>query len=142
MANGVYTAAREGLLTGALDLDTATIKVAAVRGYTYAASHTFVSDVTAAGGVLAASATLTAKTTTGGVFDAADTPLGAVAANGSGHGFLLYQASAAAGGADVAATAQRVIAWYDTGTNLPFTTNGGDVTATWANTGSRILALT
>ena len=31
------------------------------------------------------------------------------------------------GGADVAASAQRLIAWVDTGTGLPVTPNGADV---------------
>jgi hypothetical protein len=142
MANAVYNKAKQGFLDGSIDLDTATIKVALVRSYTYAASHQFVSDVTTAGGVIAStSAALGAKTVTDGVFDAADTSFTAVAQNGSGHGYLLFQSSAAAGGADVAATAQRVIAWYDTGTNLPVFPNGGDINVTWDNGTNRILRI-
>jgi hypothetical protein len=58
-----------------------------------------------------------------------------VAANGSGHGILVFQSSAVGGGGDVAAGSQRVIAWFDTGTNLPITTNGGDVTVAWNASG-------
>ena len=136
MANTVYTPAREGHLAGEIDWDTATIKAALVRGYTVAASHKFVSDVTSAGGTLAAtSAALTAKTVTGGTADAADVTFTAPAANASGHGVLVFQSSAVTGGADVAATAQRVICYLDTGTNLPITTNGGDVTVAWNASG-------
>ena len=136
MANTVYTTAREGHLSGEIDWDSAVIKAALVRGYTVAASHKFVSDVTTAGGTLAAtSAALTAKTVTGGTADAADVTFSAVAANASGHGVLVFQSSAVTGGADVAATAQRVICYLDTGTNLPITTNGGDVTIAWNASG-------
>lgn len=142
MANALYPTAREGFLTGVIDWDTAVIKAALVRGYTYNAAHTFVSDVTTAGGTLAVtSAALTSKTTTGGTADAADVTYTAVTANASTHGVLVFQSSAAAGGADVAATAQRVIAWYDTGTNLPVTPNGGDVTVAWSNGTDKMFTL-
>lgn len=136
MANAVYNTSREGHLLGEIDFDTAVIKAALVRSYTYAASHKFVSDVTGAGGVIAAtSAALASKTGTNGTADAADITFSAVASNASGHGVLVFQSSAVGGGADVAATAQRVIAWFDTGTNLPVTPNGGDVTVAWNASG-------
>jgi hypothetical protein len=136
MANAVFPKGLEGHLLAEVDFDTAVIKAALVRGYTYAASHKFVSDVTGAGGTLAAtSGALATKTGTNGVADAADITFTAVAANASGHGILVFQSSAVTGGADVAATAQRVIAWYDTGTNLPVTTNGGDVNVAWNASG-------
>lgn len=136
MANTVFNPAREGFLAGEIDWDTAVIKVALVRGYTVTASHKFVSDVTGASGVIAAtSAALTSKTVTSGTADAADTSFTAVAANGSNHSLLVFQSSAVTGGADVAATAQRVICWLDTGTNLPITTNGGDVAVAWNASG-------
>lgn len=134
MANTVFTPAREGFLSGEIDWDTATIKVAAVSGYTPAASHKFVSDVTGAGGgtIRGTSAALTAKTVTGGTADAADLAIPALATSSANHGLLVFQSSAVTGGADVAAAAQRVIYWFDTGTGLPFTTNGGDANVAWA----------
>lgn len=136
MANTLFSPAREGFLAGEIDWDTAVVKAALVRAYTPAASHKFVSDVTTAGGVLAAtSAALTSKTVTSGTADAADVTFNSVAANASGHGVLVYQASAVGGGADVAATAQRVIAYLDTGTNLPITPNGGNITVAWNASG-------
>ena len=136
MANALFTPGREGFLAGEIDFDTAVIKVALVRAYTFAASHKFVSDVTTAGGVIhATSAALASKTGVGGTADAADVVFTAVASNASGHGLLVFQSSAVGGGADVAATAQRVIAWYDTGTNLPVVPNGGDVTIAWNASG-------
>lgn len=91
--------------------------------------------------MLAATATLGSKTVTNGTADAADSTFSAVASNASNHSIIIYQSSAAAGGADVAATAQRVIAWIDTGTNLPVVPNGGDVVVTWNNGTDRIFTL-
>lgn len=139
MANAAYDAFKAGLLGGLYDLDTATVKVALVRGYTFSAAHTFLSDVTAAGGVVnGTSGALSSPTLTGGVFDANDTTI-ATTANASNHYLVVYQASAVTGGADVAATAQRLIAYFDTGTGLPVVPGTGTLTITWANTTNRIL---
>ena len=140
MANAIFDPGREGFLAGEIDWDSAVIKVALVRSYTFSAAHKFVSDVTTAGGVLAAtSAALTAKTVAAGVADAADITYTAVASNASGHSLLVFQSSAVGGGADVAATAQRVIAYYDTGTGLPVTPNGGDITVAWGNVAGTLI---
>ena len=142
MANALFDPGREGFLDGTIDWDTAVIKSALVRGYTFSAAHKFVSDVTGASGVLAAtSAAMTSKTVTSGVADAADVTWSAVASNASGHSIIIFQSSAVTGGADVAATAQRLIAWIDTGTNLPVTPNGGDITAAWDNGANKIFKL-
>jgi hypothetical protein len=113
--SALYPSARQGFLTGLIDADTAVIKAALVRGYTYSAGHVYMSDVTGAGGTVAATATLTTITTTSGTLDSADLSFGAVAANANNHYVVLYQASAVGGGADVAATAQRLIAYIDSG---------------------------
>jgi hypothetical protein len=142
VANALFDPGREGFLDGTIDWDTAVIKAALVRSYTFSAAHKFVSEVTGAGGTLAAtSSALTSKTVTSGVADAADVTWTAVASNANGHSILIFQASAVTGGADVAATAQRLIAYIDTGTNLPVTPNGGDITASWDNGANRIFKL-
>lgn len=142
MANALFDPAREGFLAGEIDWDTAVIKVALVRGYTFSASHKFVSDITGASGVLhATSGALTSKTVTAGTADAADVTLTSVASNASNHSLLVFQASAVGGGADVAASAQRVIAWIDTGTLLPISPNGGNIVVTWDNNTNKIFTL-
>jgi hypothetical protein len=142
MANALFDPGREGFLDGTIDWNTAVIKVALVRGYTFSAAHKFVSDITTASGVLhVTSAALASITVTNGVADAADVTYTAVTANASNHSILVFQASAVTGGADVAATAQRVIAWIDTGTNLPIVPNGGDVTIAWDNGANKIFKL-
>ncbi len=139
MANGYFTPAVEGFISGEIDLDTAVIKAAFVRDYTFSAAHKFVSDVTTAGGTInGTTAALASKTVTGGVFDAADTTA-TTTASAVDHGILLFQASAVTGGADVAASAQRVIAWYDTGTGLPIQPGTGSTPITWDNGTNKIL---
>jgi len=141
MANALFDPGREGFLDGSISWATPVIKVALVRGYTFNAAHKFVSDVTATGTLAATSAALTSKTVTNGVADAGDITFSAVATNASNHYLLIFQSSAVTGGADVAATAQRVIAYIDTGTNLPAVPNGGDITVAWDNTGNKIYKL-
>lgn len=142
MANALFDPGREGFLLGEIDWDTAAIKVSLVRSYTFSAAHKFVSDVTGAGGVLhATSSALSSKTGTSGVADAADVTFSSVASNASTHSLLVYQSSAVTGGGDVAATSQRLICWIDTGTNLPVTPNGGDITVAWDNGANKIFKL-
>jgi hypothetical protein len=141
MTNAVFTPAVEGFLAGEIDLDTAVVKAAYVRGYTFSAAHKFVSDVTGAGGTLnGTSAALTTKTVTGGVFDADDTSA-STTASAVNHGILLFQSSAVTGGADVAASAQRVIAYYDTGSGLPIQPGTGSTPITWDNGTNKILKI-
>lgn len=141
MANALFDPGREGFLAGEIDWNTATIKVALLRGYTFSASHKFVSDITGAGGSLVASATLTTPTVTSGVADGDDLTYSTVASGAAIPALLVYQSSAVTGGADVAATAQRVIAYIDSGTGLPVTPNGGDIGITWDNTTNKIFKL-
>lgn len=144
MANALFDPGREGFLDGTIrwEAATAVMKIALVRGYTFNAAHKFVSDVTGASGVLhVTSAALAGQTKTGGVADANDVTFSAVPANASNHSVLIFQASAIAGGADVAATAQRLVAWIDTGTNFPVVPNGGDVTIAWDSGANKIFKL-
>ena len=142
MANALFGPGREGFLDGTIDYDTAVIKVSPIRAYTFSSAHKFVSDVTTAGGVLhGTAATLGSKTVTNGTADAADVTFTALAANATSHYLLVYQASAVTGGADVAASAQRVICYIDTGTNIPFVPNGGDVVVAWDNGANKIFSL-
>lgn len=139
-ASRLFDTAREGFLSGAIDWDTATIRVALVRSYTYNPAHMSVSDITAAGGVVhASSGPLTSKTVTGGSADAEDTSITPIADPGA-HSLLVYQSSAVGGGADVATTAQRVIAWI-TGGSLPIVPGGGPVFIVWDNGPLKIFSI-
>jgi hypothetical protein len=142
MANALFPKAKEGFATGAIDWDTGVIKASLVRSYTYDSTDSFVSDVTGSGASLHGTAqTLASKTATNGTLDAADVTFSSVTADANGHGVILYQSSAPTGGADVAASSQRVIAYFDTGTNLPVTPNGGDITVAWSNGADKIATI-
>lgn len=142
MASALWDPGREGFLDGTIDWDTAVIKCALVRGYTFSASHKFVSDVTGAGGTLVAtSAALTSKTVTSGVADAADVTFASVASGAAIPALIIFQSSAVTGGADVAATAQRLIAYIDTATGLPVTPNGQNITVAFDSGANRIFKL-
>ena len=109
----------------------------------FTASQKFVSDLTATHTIAATSAALSGKPVTNGVADASDfaPAFSSVAANANNHVLVLIQSSAVTGGADVAATAQRLVGWYDTGTNLPIVPNGGDVNITHDNGANKIFKL-
>ncbi len=141
MANALFDPGREGFLAGEIDWDTAVIKAALVRGYTFSAAHKFVSEIAATGTLVATSAALAGKTVAAGVADANDVTWSAVAAGAAITGVLIFQSSAVGGGADVANTLQRAIAWIDTATNLPVTPNGGDITIAWDSGANRIFKL-
>lgn len=148
MANALFDPGREGFLAGEIDWDTAVMKVALVRltaGGTavMTSSWKFVTDMTATHTIAATSSALASKTVTNGVANAANlTPaFSSVAANANGHVLVVFQSSAVTGGADVAAGSQRLIAWLDTGTNLPVTPNGGDINVSWDTGANKIFKL-
>lgn len=142
MANALFDPGREGFLAGEIDWDTAVIKASLVRGYTFSAAHKFVSEVTGAGGTLVATTSaFTTKTVTGGVADADNMTWTAVPAGAAVPAVIIFQSSAVTGGADVAATAQRLIGYIDSATALPVTPNGGDIVVSWDNGASKIFKL-
>lgn len=142
MANVLFDPGREGFLAGEIDWDTAVIKASLVRGYTFSAAHKFVSEAVTAGAVLVSStAAFGTKTVAAGVADAADVTFSAVTSGAACPYVLIYQSSAVAGGADVATSAQRLIAYFDTMTGLPVTPNGGDITIAWDNAANKIFKL-
>lgn len=145
MANALYAYGREGFLSGDIDFATATIKAALVTNYAPdMVLDQFVDDITgAAGGEFLKVVTLDNKTVTGGVADAGDCVFTAIPSAEEVLGVVVFQASAVTGGADVAATEQRLIAYYDTSTGvaLPLTGNGGDVTVQWDNGPNKMFSL-
>jgi hypothetical protein len=134
----LFSAGREGFLDGSIDWDTGVIKAALMGGYAFSDAHRFVSDVTTAGGSAAATTTLIDRTTANGVADAGDTTFSAVAAGPAITSAILFQSSAPSGGADVAPTAQRLIAYI---AGLSLTPSGVDITLSWSSDRSRIFML-
>jgi len=136
MANAMYDPGREGFLDGSIDWDTNDMRVMLMKsGYTFSATHKFVSDTTPASYDNGRSAALASKTVTNGVADAADTTLTATAASAS-NALIVYQYNAA----DASA---RLICYIDTPTSgLPFTPSAGQtVNIAWDNGSNKIFKL-
>ncbi len=135
MASGLYDAGRQGFLAGDIDWDAHNIKVTLIDAADYAANlatDDFYNDVTA-GGRVATSGNLASKTTTAGVADAADITYSAVTGDPS-EALVVWRDTT------VESTSQ-LIAYIDTGTGLPVTPNGGDITVSWDNGANRIFKL-
>lgn len=144
MSNQLFDKGREGFLGAEIDWDAAVIKVALVRTYTSTSittAHSVMSDVTAIGTVAATSPALANKTKTLGVADGDDSLFTAVGVGAAIPTVIVYQSSAATGGADVASSLQRLIAFIDTATGLPVTPNGGDISVVWSSGADRIFRL-
>lgn len=129
MANALYPKWKEALLqfTTNNDLSSGTVKVALVTaGYTYSSSDQYYSSVSAS--AVGTPQTLTSKTFTNGVFDAADSTFTSVTGS-QVVSLVIY--------IDTGNSATSpLVAFIDTGvTNLPVTPNGGDILITWNASG-------
>ncbi len=141
MSNQFYNAFKQGLLDAGYDLNTASIKVAAVSGYTFSTSHSTIADVTGSGATInASSAALTNPTIVNGVFNADATSI-TTTASATNHTLIVYQSSAVTGGADVAAASQKLILFIDTSSDgsIPFQPGNGTGGITWDTGTSKIL---
>jgi hypothetical protein len=135
MANALYVAFRNGVLGShatRVDLDADTIKAALIDHGTDTPAPTtddFYNDISA-GLVGALSSALTGKTigtVAAGVFDADNVTFTAVSGNSVESVNLLKDTGSGA--------TSDLIAYWDTGTGLPVTPNGGDITVTWNASG-------
>lgn len=135
MANALYVAFRNGVL-GAhatrVDLDADTIKVVLIDhgGATpNVTTHDFYNDISAGliGSMSSALTTKTIGTVAAGVFDADNVTFTAVSGN-SVESVNVIKDTGSAPTSDL-------IAYFDTGTGLPVTPNGGDITVTWNASG-------
>lgn len=137
MANTLYDSGREAFLDGDISWASDDIKVILVEGYTAnAATHTVLDDITGAGGgtIVATSGSLTNKTSTDGVADADDVTFSEVPAGDPCDHLVIYQ--------DTGNTStSRLIGSIDSGTGLPLTPNGGDVTVQWDEGANKIFKL-
>lgn len=94
-------------------------------------AHDFLDDVPGAARV--ATAALTGESVSVNVFDANDTTFTAVSGD-TVEAFLLYKHTGVE-------STSRLIAYFDTATNMPITPNGGDITIAWDNGSNKIFAL-
>lgn len=134
MSNSLYAKGKEKLLSGAIDLTTATMKVALVKS-AYAVNlgtHEFLSDLGA--NRLNTDQTLSGKSVTGGVFDANDVTFTAVTAGDTALAVVIYKDTGVAG-------TSPLLYYCDVITGFPLTTTGGDVVIGWDNGANKIFAL-
>lgn len=136
MANALYDAGRNAFLTGDIDWVADDIRCVLVDTATYAvnlATHTSLADIPAAERVASTTASMTGKTATAGVADAADVTFPAVSGDPS-EALVIYKHNAT----ESLAT---LIAYIDSATGLPVTPNGGDITVTWGGAPNFIFKL-
>ena len=128
MASVLYPKGREGFLDGSIDWDTNDIRLILIdtADYTYSAAHDNLDDVAAAARV-AVSGALGTKTVTSGVASHAAVTLSAVAGDPC-EAIIYYKHTGTE-------STSRLICYIDSGTGLPVTPNGGDITVTPASTG-------
>lgn len=128
----VYPKGGEKMFSASINFSTDTIKAVGLPStYAYNAAHEFLADV---GTVIGTAQTMTSKSITNGVFDAADVPLGALAAGGTLASILIYKDTGSA------ATSPVLLRLTDV-TALPLATNGAEITVRWSDGASKIFSL-
>ncbi|MND43191.1 hypothetical protein D3C80_339830 [compost metagenome] len=133
MANALYDKGREKFLTGAINASADTLKCALIKD-TYAptlGSDEFFSTLSSH--VVGTPQTLTSKTVTGGVLDAADVTFSAVPTAAVKY-CAIYKDTGSA-------STSPLIALFDTAAGLPVSTNGGDIIIAWDNGANKIFKL-
>lgn len=100
-------------------------------------SKTYLSEFVAAAGRVATSGVLTNKTRANGVLDADDVTFPTVTGDPC-EALIVVRAANADADADLADTAQRLIAFIDTATGLPVTPGGSNITVQWDSGANRI----
>lgn len=133
MANALYDKGREKFLTGAINASADTLKCALIKD-TYAptlGSNEFFSTLSSH--VVGTPQTLTSKTVTGGVLDAADVTFSAVPTAAVKYCAIYKDTGSAA--------TSPLIALFDTAAGLPVSTNGGDIIIAWDNGANKIFKL-
>jgi len=135
MASALYDKARKAFADGDIDLLNDTIKCVLIDAADYTvdlANHDFLDDV-ASGARVGTAQTLGSKTTTAGVFDAADVTFSSVSGDQC-EAILIYKDTGTEG-------TSPLIAYIDSATGLPVTPNGGDIQIQWDNGSNKIFKL-
>ena len=143
MANTLYMSGRQGFLDGSIDWDTNTIRLTLINrdgggSLNNATDITFYTQVGDTARVKTYDAALAAtgiggKTVASGIADGNDCTLSAT--SGQPVGAIILWADSGS------PSTSRLIGWIDTGTGLPASPNGGDITVQWSAGASRIFML-
>lgn len=134
MASTVFPKAKEQMLQGGIDLNTSTVKAVLIdtNDHAYNSADEFYSDITGAA-IVGTPTAITSKTFTNGVFDGADVTLSSVTGDQSEAVLIFIDTGVP--------STSRLIAWIDSGTGLPVTPGGGDITLAWDSGANKIFAL-
>ena len=135
MASALYDKARKAFADGDIDLLNDTIKCVLIDAADYTvdlANHDFLDDVPS-GALVGTAQTLGSKTTTAGVFDAADVTFSSVSGDQC-EAILIYKDTGTEG-------TSPLIAYIDSATGLPVTPNGGDIQIQWDSGSNKIFKL-
>lgn len=135
MASALYDKARKAFADGDIDLLNDTIKCVLIDAADYTvdlANHDFLDDVPS-GARVGTPQTLGTKSTTAGVFDAADVTFSSVSGDQC-EAILIYKDTGIEG-------TSQLIAYIDSATGLPVTPNGGDIQIQWDNGPNKIFKL-
>jgi hypothetical protein len=135
--SALYDKGREGFLDGSIDWDTDTTKCVLLNvsgtGTLYTvnlSTHQFLSDI-ASGARIGAIQTLTSKTVTAGVADAADPVFPLVSGSDNAEALAIWKDTGTE-------STSRLIAYIDGFTVLP---NGGNITVVFDNGANKIFKL-
>lgn len=136
MTNVLYDPFVAAYLTQAanqVDFDADDIRVILVDSgaYTFSAAHDFLDDIPA--GARIAVGPLAGESVTNRTFDASDITFTAVTGVSIEY-IVVYKHTGTE-------STSRLIARFDTATNLPVTPNGGDITVAWDNGTNKIFTL-
>ena len=135
MADAIYGLGRKAFLDGGIDLLSDDIRVILIDAADYTVAidtHDFLDDIPA-GARVAVSGAMASKTTTLGVYDAADITFSSVTGDVS-EALVIYRHT----GVD---STSELIAYIDGATGLPVTPNGGDITITWDSGSNKIFKI-
>lgn len=135
MASVVYPKFKQLALGAGGNLSAGTVKAMLVDTgvYTYSAAHDFLDDVVA-GARVGTAVTLSSKTLTDGVFDAADVSFTGLSSAPSIEAIVIYVDTGTE-------STSPLVAFVDTGTGLPVSAGATQVDVTWDNGASKIFAL-
>ena len=128
MANALFDSGRDGFLNGELNWSADSFKVILLSNqYTVdLLNHSTTANV---GGTVAISGVMTTITPGKGVADANDLTIAGVAGTTITQYIIVHD------------TSKKLVAYFDTSSNLPVTPNGGNITLQWSNTDNRIFKL-
>lgn len=135
MANAFYLLGKKSMLDGDFAFLSDNLKINLCSA-TYTPDFTtdqFLSIIPG-GAILATSSNLGSKTTTLGTFNAANVTFTSVASGSTGTRIVLYKDT-------TNPATSRLIAAFDSYTNLPVVTNGGDIIVQWDTGTNKIFTL-